>query len=353
MLPLSGFTVVDFSPLVPGCYASMVLADLGARVVKIEAKNRADLLKEMQPKVGDSSAWYQVLNRNKEVMALDLKEDPAEKEQLLQLIKTSDVVIEGFRPGVMNRLALDYDNLRQLNNQLIYCSISGYGQTGPYADRAGHDINFLAMSGINALAEGEPPVAGIQISDVCGGALYAVVAIMTALLHRQRSGEGQYLDVSLFDTSVSLATAPLANYLTTQQQPVDKILDGKTNPCYGHYRTADNRYLSVGAIEEKFRATFCATLDLPDNSGLTREVIAQKIASKTLDDWQKIFSKVDCCVEANLNIDELIGHQHCQTRQLLVAVPTVNGKQLQVAHPVKYSTFRPRYDFVGGTNNAT
>ena len=353
MLPLAGFTVVDFSPLVPGCYASMVLADLGARVVKIEAKNRADLLKEMHPKVGDSSAWYQALNRNKEVLALDLKQDPTDKEQLLKLIKTSDVVIEGFRPGVMDRLALDYDSLRQINNQLIYCSISGYGQTGPYADRAGHDINFLAMSGINALAEGQPPVAGIQISDVCGGALYAVVAIMTALVHRQRSGEGQYLDVSLFDTSVALATAPLANHLATQQQnPADKILDGKTNPFYGHYRTADGRYLSVGAIEEKFRKNFCATLDLPD-SGITREVVAKKIASKTLEDWQKIFSRVDCCVEANLSIDELINHQHCQTRELLVSVSTGNGEQLQVAHPVKYSTFRPRYDFVGGTNNAT
>ena len=352
MLPLSGFTVVDFSPLVPGCYASMVLADLGARVVKIEAKNRADLLKEMQPKVGDSSAWYQVLNRNKEVIALDLKDTPADRKQLLQLVKTSDVVIEGFRPDVMRRLALDYGNLRQVNDQLIYCSISGYGQTGPYAERAGHDINFLAMSGINALAEGQPPVAGIQISDVCGGALYAVVAIMTAIVHRQRSGEGQYLDVSLFDTSVSLATAPLANYLATQQQPADKILDGKTNPFYGHYRTADGRYLSVGAIEEKFRAVFCATIGLPD-SGLTREVIAKKIAGKTLDQWQKIFSKVDCCVEANLTIDELIAHQHCRERQLLVPVPTADGEQLQVAHPVKYSSFRPRYDFVGGTKNAT
>ena len=352
MLPLSGFTVVDFSPLVPGCYASMVLADLGARVVKIEAKNRADLLKEMQPKVGDSSAWYQALNRNKEVLALDLKNSPADRKQLLQLVKTSDVVIEGFRPDVMRRLALDYGNLRQVNDQLIYCSISGYGQTGPYAERAGHDINFLAMSGINALAEGQPPVAGIQISDVCGGALYAVVAIMTAIVHRQRSGEGQYLDVSLFDTSVSLATAPLANYLATQQQPADKILDGKTNPFYGHYCTADGRYLSVGAIEEKFRTVFCATIGLPD-SGLTREVIAKKIASKTLDQWQKIFSKVDCCVEANLSIDELIAHQHCRKRQLLVSVPTADGEQLQVAHPVKYSSFRPRYDFVGGTKNAT
>ena len=352
MLPLTGFTVVDFSPLVPGCYASMVLGDLGARVVKIEAKNRADLLKGMQPKVGDSSAWYQVLNRNKEIVALDLKDDPADKERLLELVRTSDIIIEGFRPGVMHRLALDYDNLCQINDQLIYCSISGYGQTGPYADRAGHDINFLAMSGINAFAEGEPPVAGIQISDVCGGALYAVVAIMTAIVHRQRSGKGQYLDVSLFDTSVALATAPLANHLATQQKPADKILDGKTNPFYGHYRTADDRYLSVGAIEEKFRKNFCATLNLPD-SGLTREAIAKKIASKTLDDWQKIFGKVDCCVEANLNIDEPINHQHCQARELLVSVPTDSGQQLQVAHPVKYSNFRPRYDFVGGTNNAT
>lgn len=352
MLPLSGLTVVDFSPLVPGCYASMVLGDLGARVIKVEAKNRADLLKEMQPKVGDSSAWYQVLNRNKEIIALDLRESVSDKEQLFGLLKTSDVVIEGFRPGVMQRLALDYDNLRQLNKRLIYCSISGYGQTGPYAKRAGHDINFLAMSAINALAEGEPPVAGIQISDVCGGALYAVVAIMTALFHRQRSGEGQYLDVSLFDTSVALATAPLANYLASQQDSADNILDGKTNPFYGHYRTADDRYLSVGAIEKKFRATFCATLGLPD-SGITRAIIAAKIASKTLDDWQKIFSELDCCVEANLTVDELINHQHSQTRKLLVSVPAGDGDQLQVAHPVKYSTFKPRYDFVGGKQNAT
>ena len=355
--PLGNLKVVDFSALLPGCYASMVLADLGAQVTRIEAKHRPDLIKEMSPRIGDSSAWYQVLNRNKKIIALDLK-DKNDHARAWQLCMSCDVVLEGFRPGVMARLGLDYETLRQSKPDLIYCAISGYGQNGPYAKRAGHDINFLALSAVNSFGSRDalPSLHGVQIADICGGALYAVIAILTALLHRQQTGAGQYLDVALFDTAMALVSAPLAQFLAAGKLPqADAELLNGGSPYYNHYQTSDGRWLSVAAIEPQFRQTFATTLDLPATADPAelKQLIATKIKTKTLAAWQEIFSNKDCCVEPCLHGDELAAHAQCQARQMLVAVANGHGsQQLQVAHPVKYSTITPRYAHTGGMYGA-
>ena len=353
--PLRDLKVLDFSNLLPGCYASMLLADLGAQVTKVEAKNRPDLLKEMLPRVGNSSAWYQLLNRNKRVLPLDLK-NKDDHALALQQVAACDVVLEGFRPGVMARLGLDYETLRKDKPDLIYCSLSGYGQSGTYAPKAGHDINFLALSAIGSLGSSDalPSLHGVQIADICAGALYAVVAILTAELHRQRTGEGQYIDVAMLDTSIALAAVPLSVYLTTGKlpQPDAELLNGG-NPFYQHYQTSDGRWLSMGAIESQFRKTVAATLDLPDDADNKKlqKIIATKIKSKTLAEWQAIFNDKDCCVEPCLNAAELAAHPQCQARQMLVDVPDEQGgTQQQVAHPIKYSTFTPRYAHTGGAH---
>ncbi len=353
--PLGELKVLDFSTLLPGCYTAMLLADLGAEVTKIEAKHRPDLLKEMSPRVGNSSAWYQVLNRNKKIIKLDLK-DRHDREIARQQVAACDVLLEGFRPGVMARLGFDYATLRRDKPDLIYCALSGYGQTGSYARRAGHDINFLALSAIGALGSrtAMPALHGVQVADICAGSLYAAVAILTALLHRQRHGEGQYIDVSLLDTTIALAAAPLSAYLTTGKlhQPDGELLNGG-DPFYQHYQTSDGRWLSVAAIEPQFRQIFAATLDLPatDDNVQLKKIIAEKIKANTLAAWQNVFATKDCCVEPCLNSGELVAHPHCQAREMIVAVPDGQGNtQPQVAHPIKYSTFTPRYAHTGGTH---
>ena len=353
--PLRDLKILDFSNLLPGCYASLLLADLGAQVTKVEAKNRPDLVKEMLPRVGDSSAWYQVLNRNKQILPLNLK-NKDDHALALQHVASCDVVLEGFRPGVMARLGLDYETLRNHKPDLIYCSLSGYGQNGSYAQKAGHDINFLALSAIGSLGSSNalPSLHGVQIADICAGALYAVVAILTALLHRQRTGEGQYIDAAMLDTSIALAAVPLSVYLTTGklQQPDAELLNGG-NPFYQHYETSDGRWLSIAAIEPQFRKAVAAILALPANEDHKKlqKIMATKIKSKTLAAWQAIFAEQDCCVEPCLNAAELAAHPQCQARQMLVDVPDgKGGTQQQVAHPIKYSTFTPRYAHTGGTH---
>ncbi|MDE3269525.1 MAG: CoA transferase, partial [Pseudomonadota bacterium] len=332
-------------------YASMVLGDLGAQVYKIESKTHPDLLKSMQPQVSQGvSTWYQALNRNKSIIPLDLK-DPQDHARALELVRKADILLEGFRPKVMERLGLGYQQLRKIKPDLIYCSISGYGQQ---TTRAGHDINFIALSGLNSFsgaANTPPPLSGMQIADVGAGSLYAVVGILTALWHRQQTGEGQYLDVALLDTTIALATAPLSKFLaaSTLPQQGDDILNGGS--IYGYYETQDGRYISVGSLEEKFRRQLATCLGLPQLGLQDREVLQQKFKSKTFASWRKIFADQDCCVEPSLNCAETFALQHCQDRGLVVAVPTnvSNDTQPQVAHPVRYSTIKPQYKHTGGT----
>ncbi len=262
---LNGLKVLDFSTLLPGPFATMYLADMGAEVIHIESPSRPDLIRIMPPYANGQATAHSYLNRNKQSIVLDLK-DAASIDLIKTRISEFDIVIEQFRPDVMRRLGLDYATLAEINPRLIYCSITGYGQTGSYKDRAGHDINYLALAGISGYSgrqDSGPPPLGIQVADIAGGSLHAVIAILAAVVERSRSGIGQYIDISMTDCVASLnsmaASATLAGQV--EQAPEQGMLNGGI--FYDYYMTQDGRYLSIGSLEPQFMAGLSAALDLP------------------------------------------------------------------------------------------
>lgn len=261
---LKGLKILDFSTLLPGPFATLYLADMGAEVVHIESPARPDLVRLMPPFAHGQATTHNYLNRNKHSVALDLK-NPEHIKQIKSRIADYDIVVEQFRPGVMQRLGLDYPTLSALNPRLIYCSITGYGQTGPYIDRAGHDINYLALSGIagHSGRRSGPPAMGIQIADVAGGSMHALVAILAAVIERQSSGQGQYIDISMTDCAATLNNmAASASLAGNQHQQIESgYLNGGT--FYDYYQTQDDRYLSIGSLEPQFMQGLAQLLDLP------------------------------------------------------------------------------------------
>ena len=361
--PLKGLKVLDFSTLLPGPFATMYLADLGAEVVHIESPTRPDLLRLMPPYVNGQATSHNYLNRNKQSVALNLK-DSASIALLKTKISDYDIVIEQFRPEVMQRLGLDYATLAEINPKLIYCSITGYGQTGSYKDRAGHDINYLALSGIaghSGRQDSGPPPLGVQIADVAGGSLHAVIAILSAVIERTQSGLGQYIDISMTDCAVTLnnmaAAAELAG--NERQSPETSHLNGGT--FYDYYQTRDGRYLSIGSLEPQFMLGLAQLLELPillekgasfdvHDRNRVKIAIQEKIASKDLATWNEIFKAQDVCVEPVLTLDEALHSPLALERGWIVDVPVSEGstkKEQQLACPIKFSRSRIRYDFIG------
>jgi crotonobetainyl-CoA:carnitine CoA-transferase CaiB-like acyl-CoA transferase len=362
--PLSSLKILDFSTLLPGPFGSMMLADLGADVLRVEAPNRPDAVRFVPPYDGDSSAWQRLLNRNKRSIALDLKR-PGAGEIVKRLISDGgyDIVLEQFRPGVMDRLGIGYENLRVANNGLIYCAITGYGQTGPYRDRAGHDNNYLALSGVmshSGRKEDGPPPLGVQIADIGGGAMGAVMGILTAVIHRQQTGEGQFVDISMFDMSVAWHAHAISHYLVGGIEPEREGWHLNGGSYYDFYETRDGRYLSVGSLEPKFWEGFCQAIARPDlipngfdqspeNQQALKVEIRQVIAAKDLNEWVGIFADYDVCVEPVLTIPEMLDHPQTQARGMIVDVPKPDGTtQQQVGSPFKFSQTQPEYWRVGG-----
>lgn len=358
--PLSSLHVLDFTTLLPGPFATMLLADLGADVVRVEAPDRPDLARFLPPFDGDVSAWHSLLNRNKRSISLDLKQ-PAAVEVVKRLVQRYDIVVEQFRPGVMDRLGVGYETLRACNPRLIYCAITGYGQTGPYRDRAGHDLNFLALAGIlshTGRADSGPPGLGVQVADI-GGSFGAITGILATVIQRQFAGVGQMVDVSMFDLALAWNGLAAAEYLASDENPgyESGLLNGGT--LYDTYRTADGRYLAVASLEDKFWRGFCQAierLDLVDRGifgpaagqpGLKDE-IAATIAQRTLAEWQAIFAPLDVCVEPVLTVEEALAHPHTAARGLVVETPRGDGTaQRQVAQPLRFSASQPAYRHTG------
>jgi crotonobetainyl-CoA:carnitine CoA-transferase CaiB-like acyl-CoA transferase len=328
--PLAGLRVLDFTTLLPGPYATHLLADMGAEVIRIESITRPDLLKMVPPFVNGQSAAHLSINRNKQSVAVDLKQEAGQKIAS-ELIATADIVVEGFRPGVMARLNLNYDSLKAQMPTLIYCSITGYGQTGSLAQRAGHDINYLARSGLasySGKAETGPTLSGFQIADIAGGSQQAVMAICAAVIERFRTGEGQYLDISMLDAALALNTMTGASYLAGGDCPElgSDLLAGGS--LYDYYQTADNRYLSVGSLEPQFLAELLNALGLASYLSELSELgqkmaqlkldIAEVIRSKDLAHWRACFAQLDCCVEPVLNLDEVMAEDWVVERGMRV-----------------------------------
>jgi len=360
-LPLSSLHVLDFTTLLPGPFATMLLADLGADVVRVEAPDRPDLARFMPPFDGDVSAWHSLLNRNKRSVALDLKQ-PGAAEVVQRLVQRYDIVVEQFRPGVMDRLGVGYEALRAVNPRLIYCAITGYGQTGPYRDRAGHDLNYMALAGIlshTGRAESGPPGLGVQVADVGGGSFGAITGILAAVIQRQLTGVGQMIDVSMFDLALAWNSLAAAEYLASGANPSYEsgLLNGGS--LYDTYRTADGRYLAVASMEAKFWQGFCQAIHRPDllemgvfgPAGPQREAkheVAAIIAQRSLAEWQAIFAPLDVCVEPVLTVEEALAHPHSAARGLVVETPRGDGTtQPQVAHPLRFSASQPVYRHIG------
>lgn len=358
--PLSSLKVLDFSTLLPGPFGTMVLADLGAEVLRIESPTRPDMVRIMPPMVDGVSAAHAYLNRSKRSLAIDLKK-PEGVQLVKQLVADYDIVIEQFRPGVMQRLGLDYEVLKALNPRLIYCSITGYGQTGPYRNRAGHDMNYLSVAGVMSYngrqASGPAPMA-VQVADVAGGSCHAVMAVLAAVIERSHSGEGQQIDISMTDAAFSLhaLTAPAA--LQGGDQPEMERTQLNGGSFYDCYATADGRYLSVGGLEPQFGMAFCQAIGKPELAprllitepvqlaGVKQE-IAAAIATRSLAEWQQVFSKVDACVEPVLSFAEACEHPQIQARDMLVEVPGATMPQRQLASPFKFSRSAPQYRHAG------
>ena len=360
---LNGLKVLDFSTLLPGPFATMYLADMGAEVIHIESPSRPDLIRIMPPYANGQATAHSYLNRNKQSIVLDLK-DAASIDLIKAKISEFDIVIEQFRPDVMRRLGLDYATLAEINPRLIYCSITGYGQTGSYKDRAGHDINYLALAGIAGYSgrqDSGPPPLGIQVADIAGGSLHAVIAILAAVVERSRSGIGQYIDISMTDCVASLNSMAASATLAAQveQAPEQGMLNGGI--FYDYYMTQDGRYLSIGSLEPQFMAGLSAALDLPvllqkgasldvQDRQEVKQAIQEKIKAKTFKEWHEIFANLDVCVEPVLSLSEALNSPLAQQRGWIVNVPLQNNTpdtEPQIACPIKFSRSQIRYSFVG------
>ncbi len=367
MPPLSSLKILDFTTLLPGPYATMMLADLGAEVVRVEAPNRPDGVRYLPPFDGETSAWHGLLNRSKRSIFLDLKQ-PAAVAVVKRLVQTYDIVVEQFRPGVMDRLGIGYEALQTTNPRLIYCAITGYGQTGPYRDRAGHDNNYLALAGVmshTGRKVGGPPPLGVQVADIGGGSFGAVTGILSAVIHRLLTGQGQLVDISMFDMAVAWHAHAISHYLVGGDEPTYESWGLNGGGFYDYYETQDGRFLSVGSLEPKFWSGFCQAIGRLDwiNLGYhppaqepLKAEIRQEIQKRPLSAWVALFASLDVCVEPVLTIPEMLQHPQTQARHLVVAVPKPDGNtQPQIASPFKFSASQPQYKHIGtaaGANTA-
>jgi crotonobetainyl-CoA:carnitine CoA-transferase CaiB-like acyl-CoA transferase len=367
-LPLTGVRILDLSRLLPGGFCSQLLADLGADVIKVEDTGAGDYIRLAPPYYDgpeDSvrSALFLALNRNKRSIQLDLKSEGG-RAALLVLVGTADVLLESFRPGVLDRLGLGYDRLAEANPGLIYCPITGYGLTGPNVARSGHDINYLALAGVLGLsgdADGPPVSAAGQIADLGGGALMAVVGILAALRERDGggarhaaadpvgggSGLGQVVDVSMYDGALSWLAMPAGAALCEgrSQRRGEFLLSGAAI-CYRPYRCADG-WVSIGAVEPKFWAAWCHGVDRPEliqaqfetPGSEAHRAVSEIFASRTRAEWADFAAAHDCCLEPVLEVDEALHSELTAAREMVVELdqPDVEGPVRALGPPIKLS----------------
>ncbi len=325
-MPLTGIRVLDLTRLLPGAFCTLLLADMGAEVIKVEESATGDYMRWMPPLIDGQSALFNALNRNKKSITLNLKSD-AGRELLLQLAASAGVLVEGNRPGVMDRLGLGWDAMHAANPRLVMCSITGYGQSGPLADRAGHDLNYMAIAGglgLNGSPGGPPEPLSVQVADIGGGGLQPAVAILAALVAVERGGEGRWIDASMTDAALAWMALPLA--ARGAGEPVSRgnqRLAGRY-PCYRVYQCRDGGYYSVGALEPKFWAELCAAAGRPElvdqQFSETRDAhhaMEEVFASRTRDEWQLTLSGLDVCCEPVLDIDEVPSHPQFVARRVI------------------------------------
>jgi alpha-methylacyl-CoA racemase len=341
-LPLEGLKVLDLTRLLPGGFCSMLMADFGADVIKVEDTGLGDYVRwappfyeGVEPSAG--SALFLSLNRGKRSIRVDLK-SPAGKDVLLRLVGDADVLLESFRPGVLDRLGVGYERLREVNPRLVYGAITGYGQDGPGRERSGHDLNYLGLNGILGLsgeADGPPVSSSAQIADLGGGALMAVVGVLIALRERDRSGEGQLVDCSMFDGSLSFLAMLAAEMLAGGPVPQRgglRLAGGIV--CYRPYRCADG-YVTLGALEPKFWSAFCRGVgreDLAEHAfdppgSEAHRALEEIFAARTREQWRTFAAEHDCCLEPVLGLDEALEGDLVAAREMVVSLDQPGAEQ--------------------------
>ena len=332
---LTGIRVLDLSRLLPGPFLTMVLADMGADVVKVEDPKIGDYMRQFPPAKGGISGRFLAVNRGKRSVALDLK-NAAAKDVFLKMVDQADVIVESFRPGVMDKLGLSFAALSARNPKIVVCSISGFGQTGPYVERAGHDLGYIALAGVlgmgGGVAGGAPAMPGVQIADLAGGALWGATAILGALVGRARTGKGAHLDISMTEGALALLAAELGNQDCGAKptRGTEAINGGLA--CYSIYATKDARYLAVGALEPKFWIALNTAIGRPPqvaeligDQTKTRAELAAIFATKTAAEWKEILDKHDCCVEVVLEPSELAAHPLHVAREVFFSIDGGTG----------------------------
>lgn len=349
--PLAGIRILDLTRLLPGGYATLLLADMGADVLKVEEPGKGDYIRWTPPIVGEFSAAHIALNRNKRSMTLNLKSHQG-RDVLLKLVEEHDILIEGFRPGVMDRLDVGWPTLRERNPSLIYCALTGYGQDGPRAQTAGHDANYIGyagLAGITGPADGPPVLPGVQIGDLAGGGMAAVIAVLAALHRRNETGAGDLCDISMMDGAMSWLTIHAASFVATKQEPQREQMHlSGAHPCYRIYPAADG-YLTVGALEPQFWKALCEALERPDllddafAMGARRtEVIAELsdlFSTRTRAQWMERLGDLDVCVGPVNGFAEALRDPQVRARSMAfeAEVPRA-GEWTHIGDPLKFAS---------------
>ncbi|HVV63408.1 MAG TPA: CaiB/BaiF CoA-transferase family protein [Pseudolabrys sp.] len=323
MQPLSGLLVLDFSTLLPGPLAGLMLAEAGAEVIKIERPGGEDM-RRFVPQFDGESAVYQLLNRGKKIVVADLK---TERDKVMPLLRRADILIEQFRPGVMDRLGLDYATVHKINPRIVYCSISGYGQSGPRVHEAGHDINYIGNTGLLDLQPGpieSPVVPPMLAADIAGGSFPAVINILLSLRARDQSGQGCHIDIAMSDAMFTFGWYAMAIGLATGKFPApgELMLVG-SSPRYQIYPTKDGKLVACGAIEQKFWLAFTNAIGLADDfiddrrdpKG-TRDAVATLIAKRSAAEWKSVLAQADCCATIIVPLEEAMRDPHFVARGL-------------------------------------
>ena len=344
MRALEGIQVLDLSRLFPGPYCSMILADLGADVLRVEERRFE----------GEGPGMPTVM-RNKRHMTLNLKH-PQGREIFYRLVKEADVVLEGFRPGVTERLGINYSRLQEVNEKIIYCSLTGYGQDGPYRNMVGHDINYLSFGGVLGLTgerDGKPVIPPIQVADMAAGGMYAALGIMAALLSRQKTGKGQYIDISMLDGIIAMLPFPASLLWSGGAVPRrgDTLLSGRY-PCYNVYETKEGKYISLGALEHRFWVALCKKLGREDyiphqyDEGEKRQEIfrflRKTFQEKTREEWMEELQGLDVCIGKVLNLEEALNDPQVTQRRMIVEITDSRKRRMKIlASPIKLSETPP------------
>jgi alpha-methylacyl-CoA racemase len=352
--PLQGIRILDLTRLLPGPLGTMLMADMGAEVIKIEDPKQPDYVRNFPPYQNGVSMNYLAFNRSKLSVSLDFTSEEG-RSSFLNLVKTADVVVEQFRPKFLDKFGIGYEDAKKINEKIIYVSITGYGQTGPYAHLAGHDLNYTAVAGVLGVTGNpdEPIAAGVQLADISGGSYMCVIATLSAIYARSQTGKGQQVDVSMTDTVMPLLTAiyqpNTSNELLSWQNSRGNFALSGGLPNYGVYKTSDQKFIALGTLEPKFWQKFCSLVGKPDwmafiipeNEGKTAEYktkISELIASHSRDYWVEFGVKNDILISAINDLDELHSDPHLQAREMVLEEEhPIAGKFRSIGVPLKFS----------------